>query len=68
MTNQELAAIEEILSAASWETRSFAMAGALSAARRLLDEVRRLKGYEEILLKMMHERQRAMLEAMGEDA
>jgi hypothetical protein len=34
----------------------------------LVAEVRRLKGYEEIVLKMMHERQRAALEALGEDA
>ena len=53
MTNQELAAIEELLSAASGETRSFAMVGALSAAARLLAEVRRLKGYEQIVLKSL---------------
>jgi hypothetical protein len=34
----------------------------------LVAEVRRLKGYEEIVLKMMHERQRAMLESLGDDA
>jgi len=33
----------------------------------LVAEVRRLKGYEEIILKMIHERQREALEALGED-
>jgi hypothetical protein len=47
MTNQELAAIEELLSVATGETRLFAMSGVLSAARRLLVEVRRLRSIIE---------------------
>lgn len=47
MTDEELSAIEEILLAESGETRSFAVDGALSAAGRLLAEVRRLRSIIE---------------------
>lgn len=47
MTDEELSVIEELLLAESGETRAFAVAGALSAAGRLLAEVRRLRSIIE---------------------
>jgi len=71
MTNEELAAIEARANAkktAHQIDAVEAMAKSQADVPALVAEVRRLKGYEEIVLKMMHERQRAMLEEMGEDA
>jgi aspartokinase len=71
MTTEELAAIEKRANerkTAHQIDAVEAMAKSQADVPDLVAEVRRLKGYEEIVLKMMHERQRAMLEAMGEDA
>lgn len=51
MTEEELTAIEAQLKAASGEARSFAMAGALSSASRLLAEVRSLRAERDALRK-----------------
>jgi len=62
MTTEELAAIEvEIMSDPTLQS------GEVKRYMTLVAEVRRLKGYEEIILKMIHERQREALEALGED-
>ncbi len=71
MTTEELLAIEKRANerkTAHQIDAVEAMAKSQADVPALVAEVRRLKGYEEIVLKMMHERQRAMLEAMGEEA